>query len=115
MDRYTVPDDVVRDLVDIGLSALEAEVYVVLLAHPVSTGYRVGQLLNKPTANVYKALEALGHKGAVMIEDGDARACRAVPPEEFLRQVESAVRQRTQHIAARLAHISPAPPDEHIY
>lgn len=110
-----MPDDLTRDLVDVGLNALEAEVYTVLLTQPLSTGYRVGQLLNKPTANVYKAMETLARKGAVLLEDGDARAYRAVPPDEFVHQLQATFQQRTQRITTRLAGAAAAPPDERVY
>jgi sugar-specific transcriptional regulator TrmB len=115
MERSTIPDILIRDLVDVGLSALEAEVYTVLLAQPLSTGYRIGQLLNKPTANVYKALEALAGKGAVLIEDGDARAYRPVPTAEFLDQLQATFQQRKERITARLANAVAAPSDERVY
>ena len=115
MERSNVPDSLIRDLVDVGLSTLEAEVYTVLLTQPLSTGYRIGQLLNKPTANVYKALEALAGKGAVLIEDGDARAYRAVPPGEFLDQQQATFQQRKERITARLADVVTVPPDERVY
>ncbi|MCK5171620.1 MAG: hypothetical protein KAQ75_17205, partial [Bacteroidales bacterium] len=75
-------------LIDIGFNRLEAEVYMHLLTHPPSTAYKIGKLINKPTANVYKAIDALSKKGAVLIEDNKNKLCKAVNPDEFLKLYE---------------------------
>lgn len=71
-------------LVALGLTPLEAEVYTALVQASPSTGYRIAQRVGKPTANVYKALTSLAAKGAVLVDHGRLRQCRAVPPEEFI-------------------------------
>jgi len=58
--------------------------YVDLLRHPGSTGYRIGRSLGKPHANVYQALVALEQKGAVLFEEGEPRTYHAVPPTELI-------------------------------
>src|ERR1700730_2132659 len=85
-------------LVALGFSGFEAEVYVRLLAEPQPvTGYKVAQVLGKPVANTYKALESLSNKGAVIIDDGANRMCRAVAADELLSKLERRFRdnQRT--------------------
>ena len=100
----------------LGLNHLEAEVYVLLLAQeePI-TAYRVGKSLGKPTANVYKAIEALTRKGAVIIDEGEPRRCRPVPVEEFLGQLEQTFLGMSKQAARRLADLESPPPDERIY
>jgi hypothetical protein len=71
-----------------GFTSLEAEVYVLLLGEPSVTGYRIAQALRKPTPNVYKAIESLEAKGAVMIDDAASRLVRPVPPDELLAGIE---------------------------
>ncbi len=56
----------------LGLSGLEAEVYLAVLSNPGSTGYRISQLLGKAAPNIYKALNALVIKEAVLPDDGDS-------------------------------------------
>lgn len=82
-------DDLSRRLQSLGLSGLEAEVYLALLEQGDVTAYRVGKRLGRATANVYSAMESLAGRGAVQIEDGEPRLCRATPPEVFLAQLES--------------------------
>ncbi|MBN2587846.1 MAG: hypothetical protein JXA64_06710 [Candidatus Fermentibacteraceae bacterium] len=70
-------------LMEFGLSGLEAEAYLAVLAEPDSTGYRISQLLGKPAPNIYKALDSLVNKGAVLaVEGGKSRTFTAVPVRE---------------------------------
>jgi sugar-specific transcriptional regulator TrmB len=77
-------------LQSLGLTGLEAEVYVSLLALGRATGYRVGKEIGRPTANVYKALDALAAKGAVLAQEGGEGLFAAVTPRRFLAQLRDA-------------------------
>jgi HTH-type transcriptional regulator, sugar sensing transcriptional regulator len=105
----------VGSLTSLGFSELEAEVYVALLRESPATGYRVAQSIGKPAANTYKAIESLQHKGAVLVDDGTSRLCRAVPAEELLAHLERAFRRRHQEAAGALASLRPAPDDDRVY
>lgn len=100
----------------LGLNFLEAEVYTHLLTQdePV-TAYRIGKTLGRPTANVYKAIEALARKGAVVLDLGEPRLCRAVPVEEFLSHLETSFHQTTKQAARHLSSLRHSFPDERIY
>jgi len=100
----------------LGLNLLEAEVYMLLLTQdePI-TAYRIGKAINKPTANVYKAIDSLMWKGAVMVDDGEPRLCRPVPLEEFLGHLEKTYVQTARQAAETLAHLSKPTQDERIY
>ncbi len=100
----------------LGLNRLEAEVYLLLLAQrqPV-TAYRIGKALGKATANVYKAIESLLLSGAVTVDSGEPRLCRATAPEEFLGQLERHFKRRQRQAAVELAELTPAPGGERIY
>jgi sugar-specific transcriptional regulator TrmB len=77
-----------RNLIDtlrrLGFSDLEALIYLDLLRHPSSTGYRIGRSISKPHANVYQSLVSLEQKGAVLFEEGETRIYSAVPPAELI-------------------------------
>ena len=107
--------DAIAALGELGFTALEAEVYLILLAESSATGYRVAQLLGKPTANVYKALESLEQKGAVLIEEGTSRAARAIDPEEVLAQAERGFQARRERAARSLARARSSSSDEKLY
>jgi sugar-specific transcriptional regulator TrmB len=102
-------------LTGLGFTELEAEVYVALLRHSPATGYRVAQSIGRPVANTYKALESLQHKGAVLVDEGANRLCRAVPAEELLAQLEQSFRRRRQEAADALASLQAPPEDDRVY
>ena len=56
-------------LVNMGFTALEAEIYTFIVGEPGVTGYRVAQAIGKPAANTYKSLESLGRKGALVFTE----------------------------------------------
>jgi sugar-specific transcriptional regulator TrmB len=105
----------VRALVALGFTGLEAEVYTALAQHPPMTGYRVAQVLGKPAANVYKAIESLRAKGAVIVDDGANRVCHAVPSVELLGLLERGFRASRERAAAALAELQSAPADDRVY
>lgn len=102
-------------LTNLGFNELEAEVYLYLLPNPPATAYAVGKALGRPTANVYKAVDVLARKGAVLVEEGDNRLCRAVPLADFLQQARLSFNQLAYKAELRLAHLQSAPPDERVY
>src|SRR5262249_42168099 len=95
-------------LADLGFTALEAEIYLLLLAESPATGYRIAQRLAKPTANVYKGLESLEQKGAVLVGEGAGRLARAIEPDELLAQVERRFHSRRERAANALAGVRTA-------
>lgn len=78
----------------LGLSRLEAEIYVYLLENPPSTGYRIAKAIGRSKTNVYQAVEGLAAKGAILVSEGELRLCAAVSPEELLDQMERGFRDR---------------------
>jgi len=100
----------------LGLNHLEAEAYVLLLAQdePI-TAYRMGKALGKPTANVYKAIDALARKGALIVDEGEPRLCRPVPVEEFLGQLEQTYLLTTREASKCLSDLGQPAQDERIY
>jgi len=102
-------------LQELGLNNLEAEVYTFLLGNPPQTAYRIGKSLGKPTANVYKAIEALSRKGAVLIEEGARRLCRAVPAAEFLRQIKRTFNEKAKEAEKSLVMLKGHTRDEGVY
>ena len=103
-------------LQSLGLNRLESEVYVFLLqsGEPI-TAYKIGVRLGRPTANVYKAIDALTRKGAVVVDEGATRLCRPIPHEEFIGQLRADWLAKTQEAEAALAKISPMQPDQGVY
>ncbi|MBN2657147.1 MAG: hypothetical protein JXR86_08815 [Spirochaetales bacterium] len=89
----------IEKLMDFGLSRLEAAVYIALLGEPGITGYRLSHNLNKPTANIYKALRSLEHKGLVrMDQSAGTQLIHPVPVEEYLSVREMEFKSRSREL-----------------
>jgi len=88
--------DSVKALADLGFTNLEAEIYAFLLQESPATGYRIAQAIGKPAANTYKAIQSLEQKGAVIVEAGSSRMCRAIIFRGVARQIEPGIRVKAQ-------------------
>ena len=108
-------EESLRTLRDLGLNQLEAEVYVYLLPSPPLTAYAIGRALGRPTANVYKAVESLARLGAVLIEEGEQRVCRAVPMSELAKQLQRGYLSTLDRAVRALAASEASPVDERVY
>ena len=102
-------------LLSAGLNDLEADVYLCLLEEDLLTGYKIGKLLGKPTANVYKAIDSLARKGALMIEDKQKGLCKAVPAVDFFAAAEAAMQRRTKEAQKAFTRTSKEVYDENTY
>jgi len=105
----------IDSLKQLGLNQLEAEVYLHLLSNKQMTAYKVGKSINKPTANVYKAIDSLSKKGAVLIESNKSKYCKAVAPNEFLSHYEKDILDKTQKLKASLHNLENDFDDEKTY
>ena len=108
-------NEIIQKLRDIGLNQLEAEVYSLLLSEEPMTAYKVGRLLKKPTANIYKAVEVLFNKGAVIIEEGKNKLCKAVAPKEFIATQQHEFATKIKQAANALTNIKPQVAEEKTY
>lgn len=107
-------------LAELGLTPLESEIYAFLLNAPAATGYRIAQAIGKPVGNIYKAIEALESKGAVLTsDDGGNRTARAVAVEEWLRlrtrAFEAACAEATASLAIPAASDAEGEVDDGLY
>jgi predicted transcriptional regulator len=105
----------VKTLVVLGLTRLEAEVYTYLLRHSPATGYGVAKGLGRFKTNVYEALNTLESKGAILVDDGTSRLCRAVPPEEFMSQLERRFHVSRERALSLAEQVDSEEEDERIY
>ena len=108
-------NEIIQKLRDIGLNQLEAEVYYLLLSEQPMTAYKVGKLLKKPTANIYKAVEVLFNKGAVIIEEGKNKLCKAIDPQEFIATQQHEFASKIKQAANALNNIKPQAAEEKTY
>jgi sugar-specific transcriptional regulator TrmB len=109
------PTPGVDQIEKLGLTRVEAEVYVHLVQNSPATGYAIAKAIGRTQGATYKVLSSLESRGAVVVEEGAGRRCRAVPPEEFLDQLEEQFRDRKRLAGEALRDLKPAPGDERIY
>jgi len=83
--------------------------YVALVRNGPATAYSIGRQIAKPTANVYKAGDALEAKGAVVSAPGESRVLHAVPPEEFLSPLSKRQVDTIERIADSFRKLNAAP------
>lgn len=105
----------IKHLQALGFTEIEALVYGFLVENSPSTGYRISHAIGKQPPNTYKAIAALQDKGAIMVEVGEKKLCRAVPPKELLDNLEQNFkhhRRKADHTLEALTHPTP---DDRIY
>lgn len=108
-------DDIFKALERLGLTALEARAYVVLLRTGPSTGYRVAQGIKRSPPNAYRLIESLVRKGLVEIEDGEKRLCRAVPYRQMLDLLGRRFEKSCKVAADALAGLEATGGEERVY
>jgi predicted transcriptional regulator len=99
----------------LGFTDTEAAVYCELLRAAPSTGYRLAHAIGKAPANVYQALAALSQKGAVLVEDKDARTYRATPPDELLAMLQQSFEGRATEARSALESLHAPVADDRLY
>lgn len=109
------PAGFVRQLIDLGLTDLEARAYAALVAHGGMTAYQLAQRIGKPTANVYKAVRSLAAKGAAATQRGRRRVLVAIPPDEFLGRLRRRHAELIEGAARSLRELRAAPDQPHLY
>lgn len=90
-------------LTELGLSGLEAEVYITVLEESGSTGYRISQVLGKAAPNTYKALNSLVVKGAILLDEGEgSKTYTAVSVDELAEQQRRNIASLAEEIGKSL-------------
>jgi sugar-specific transcriptional regulator TrmB len=99
----------------LGFTETEARIYCELLRRSPATGYRLAQAVGKAPANTYQALAALTQKGAVLVDDGEAKTYRAVPPAELLGALQQGFERRRDAAETALEKLYEPAGDDRIY
>jgi len=96
-----------KELTEIGFSALEANVYVTLLQCSPATGYTLARQLHKPVSNTYKVLDCLCKKGCVVVDDASRpRRYSALPLSEYFDRLEQELKKKRENVEARLKSLT---------
>jgi predicted transcriptional regulator len=108
-------DQIAQLVTELGLTALEAQVYVYLLQHSPATGYKVANGIGHSFTNTYKALASLKAKGAVLEDEGESKLARAIPLEELFDQFQSRFRDLRRRATEAMAQLPQSVEDTRIY
>ena len=85
----------------VGFSALESDVYWALLQEPGSSGYRLAQMVGKQAANIYKALDSLRTKGAILADESTRPTTYVALP---IREYMDAKRRDLESLQTQIEH-----------
>lgn len=89
-------------LTELGLTNLEARIYILLLQQSPLSGYGVAKILGRSVPNIYNTLSAMSQKGLVMSSlDKTTNIYVPTPIEEYLEQYSSkaaAIIEKTRKI-----------------
>jgi len=78
----------IKQVMNIGLTDIEARIYLYLLGNSPATGYKVARAIKKQVANTYQSLSELEEKGILYLEEGSSKQYFAVPYEEVLKRLK---------------------------
>ncbi len=104
-----------RLLAELGFTDTESRLYCELARGGPATGYRLARAIGKAPANVYQALESLSQKGAVQVDETQAKAWRAAPAAELVAALKANYERRSGAALAALSAIRPPDPDTRLY
>jgi len=83
----TEPKECIDSLTELGLTDLEARIYILLLKQSPLSGYGVAKILGRSVPNIYKTLSAMSQKGLVMSTlEKTTNIFVPTPLEEYLKQ-----------------------------
>lgn len=108
-------DELDGSLMELGFTQLESAIYIYLLRHGLSTGYSIAKGLNKPAANVYKALETLAAKGGLLSASGDKKTYNAVPWHELITKQRKKYDDHLLTLQHQFESMEAAEVDEQVY
>ena len=98
-----------------GFTPVESEVYLYLLTTSPTSGYKIAKETGRPAPQVYRALDGLAQKGAILMAEGKTRLCRAVPVDTCLRNLERGFAHKKERAAEVLRDLPTPADDERVY
>jgi len=78
----------IEQLMKLGLTQYEAQVFITLVTHGSGTAAQISQLSKVPRPKVYETLESLAQKGLVTVIEGSPSAYKAIELDSALKILE---------------------------
>ncbi|NQV18554.1 MAG: hypothetical protein HQ534_08430 [Armatimonadetes bacterium] len=102
--------DQIEILKKLGFTELEAELYYILLKESNMTGYRLSRIIGKPKSTIYKTLDTLQKKGAVVADESSkTREFSAISYKEFFDMKERVFSENREKAEELLKSIKSGP------
>ncbi len=100
-------DNILEKLVDLGLSKIEAMVYVTLLKNGKNSGYKIAKELNLYRSTVYQAIDSLYQKGYIYLIETQNKEYEAKDPNIFLKELQTKLEGNITSLKEELNSIRP--------
>lgn len=100
-------DNILEKLVDLGLSKIEAMVYVTLLKNGKNSGYKIAKELNLYRSTVYQAIDSLYQKGYIYLIETQNKEYEAKDPNIFLKEIQTKLESNITSLRGELNSIRP--------
>ncbi|MCC6456660.1 MAG: TrmB family transcriptional regulator [Caldilineaceae bacterium] len=108
--------DAITLLQELGFTEHEARAYQALLQHNPATGYEVAKVSGIPRPNIYPVLQKLEARGAaVRIAGDETTRYLPIPPQEFLKRVDSQFQQTLAQVGPMLEAAAQPAKASHIW
>jgi len=111
----TSPEQVIKELQQLGFSDYEAKSYIALLQVPSATAYEISKAAGIPKANCYTVLETLRKKEAVQPISENPVKYVAVDPKQFFNKMAINTRNRCDSVQQSLQQLSPVHQQEFVW
>lgn len=98
-----------------GFSEAEAKTYIAILRSGPQSAYAAARLVGQAPSNMYRVIEGLIRKGALVSDGGSSAVVRAVPIEDVLAKMRAAFEHRTHTIERELGDVETNAPDPGTY
>ncbi|WP_369059364.1 helix-turn-helix domain-containing protein [Caulobacter sp. 73W] len=102
-------------LLALGFTETEARLFCELTRLGPATGYRLSKAVGKAAANTYQALESLSRKGAVLVDDTDAKTWRAAPAAELIATLQAGFQQKSREALDALSTLEAPEAEARLY
>ncbi len=100
----------------LGFTAIEATVYLCLLAEHPQTGYKISTTISKSRSSTYQSLKSLENKHAIIrLEGTEFGEYIPVPIEEYMNRKEKEFQMQKEEIIEAFKDIVPEEQQEYIY
>ncbi|GCE14699.1 TrmB family transcriptional regulator [Tengunoibacter tsumagoiensis] len=93
----------IEEMKHLGFTGSEAQVYLFLLQHPLSTGYEISKGTGLARANIYQALETLTAKHGVNAVSADPVRYAPIPPARLLKTIQEETAERCRLLEKQFA------------